>query len=723
MAVLKVGGSSVGKISVIQPYDDPLGKFTEYYKLDNGDWSRPSDWLTMPSGDNTVAALIFVPSGCNDLTVSLHARGVSATNSNNPTYIPVDWGDNTSSIFYGTRVDNGSADGYFYHQHKMYDYDLLSPSTEIEVNGITSRQALIVLDGSISGIGYFNVLSLAGEPFGYQTRRTGDVSYYEYTDTSGTVRDVPPRSGFRYNNHSSTMLELYASGASITGCRISEDQAHGRHRFLHKAYLNISHLGEDLDHFIYSDELREVYFPSGATAGKTDLRNMFHSCWKLKEVPFFDTSSATNMQGTFNGCRSLTYIPEYDTSNVLTFEGCFARCYNLSSIPDHLDFSSATNLNTVFYQNHQLTHVPSGFNTVNATGLSHAFYQCYNLTAIPKLDLSSATYIHGMFRECDSIRTPVEIDAPNLILNNSSASYVFQNCYQLEEIHIKNVGSARNFDNMFTGCVNLRKLTWDNASGLKPTGIHSMFNNCRKNRYTPEFDLSECINTSYAFSNNRSLLTTYTYDLSSATSCAYMFHYCMNLKSAKFKNVTQQPNCDGMFSYCDHLISISGFFEGQGSTPSFMRSMFYQDRMLEDVSNFVISGSTNTSTNNQNTFGGCISLKKLPKEINTEYGCINMFNSIHSITATPAYDLSASTNSAGMFNYCHSLRAVNVSGINSDIGFYDCYLGSGELTKLFNKLETVSSATIDVRHNHGVSELHSDSISIATNKGWTVLTA
>ena len=41
---------------------------------------------------------------------------------------------------------------------------------------------------------------------------------------------------------------------------------------------------------------------------------------------------------------------------------------------------------------------------------------------------------------------------------------------------------------------------------------------------------------------------------------------------------------------------------------------------------------------------------------------------------------------------------------------------------IFNNLETVSSATIDIRQNHGTSELHPDTIAIATGKGWTVST-
>ena len=171
MAVIKVGNNSIGKISVIQPYEDSTGKSTHFYDIDPEPWVRPSEWLDMPTDDNMVAALIFVPSGAHDFTVSAYARGTGTSSNNNPTYIPIDWGDNTSGLIYGTRHDNSNYNGYFSSFHKMYDYDLLSPSTEIEIGGTTGRQVLIKLDGSVSGIGYFSLRDLSGNAFGYQNER------------------------------------------------------------------------------------------------------------------------------------------------------------------------------------------------------------------------------------------------------------------------------------------------------------------------------------------------------------------------------------------------------------------------------------------------------------------------------------------------------------------------------------------------------------------------
>jgi hypothetical protein len=84
--------------------------------------------------------------------------------------------------------------------------------------------------------------------------------------------------------------------------------------------------------------------------------------------------------------------------------------------------------------------------------------------------------------------------------------------------------------------------------------------------------------------------------------------------------------------------------------------------------------------------------------------------------------MSQSLNNDYMFYNTTSLDNAQLSGVKSTIRFYNCFLGSGAITDIFNNLETVSNQTVDVRLNYGTSKLHSDTIAIATNKGWTVTT-
>ena len=725
MAVLKVGNNDIGKISIIQPYEDTTGKSTHYHDIDGETWTRPSGWLDMPTGDDTVGALIYVPSGVHDLTISMIIRGTGTSNSNKPGYIPVDWGDNTSGIIYGTRIDSSTSEGYYGYVNKMYDYDLLSTSSEIEIHGITARQALITLDGSISGIGTFDLLGLAGRYFGSQSTYTDGERKYEYTDPSGTVRTAPSVSSFRRNFQSSTLLEVYASGARITGCRISDDGDAGKHKELEKAYLNISKLGSaTIDMFLSAINLQEVYFPAESTAGNTNFQNMFNDCQNLKSIPYFNTSSATSLSATFAKCKSITNVPNFDTSSVTNWSSTFSDCVNLD-FPDHLDFSAAKILNSTFHGNYQLTYIPSGFSAPVATGWAGTFQECENLVAIPNnFDLSSARSITSLFERCRSLVSPITIDCSSL----TSCTGVFESCGQLKEVHIKNLGSARNFEGMFLNCTELQKVTWDNASTYQPTGVDSLFESCKKIRDIPELDFSEVVDADNAFNSCNSIINfPFTIDLSKVQYTRSMFSSCLNLQSVNFKNVglnrtNNTFSTDYMFRYCEKLESVSGLFENDPSTSKYMRNMFDGCTSLQDVSNFVVSGSTSTSSNNSNLFRSCTQLRVLPQEINTQRGCRSMFSSCTSIISTPAYDLSASLDNAGMFNDCRSLRSCPATGISANIGFNDCFLSSGAIYEIFNNLETVSSATIDIRENYGVAELHPDTIAIATAKGWTVTT-
>ena len=76
-----------------------------------------------------------------------------------------------------------------------------------------------------------------------------------------------------------------------------------------------------------------------------------------------------------------------------------------------------------------------------------------------------------------------------------------------------------------------------------------------------------------------------------------------------------------------------------------------------------------------------------------------------------------------MFYQCRSLQWCGLTNIPTSISFYDNFLGSGALTHIFNNLVSgVTGQTIDIRNNYGTAELHSDTIAIAENKGWTVTT-
>ena len=301
MAVIKVGNNSIGKISVIEPYDDVHGIENELtYEPSQQPWVRPSDWLDMPTVTHGMAALIYVPSGAQDFGISLFVR--NGTVQNSPTYVPVDWGDGTSGIIGGLQTQYPQNAGFFNWTHKVYNFDDLPSETEIIQNGTPARQVVIQLDASVSGMAYVDIGGLAGGYFGANSD--------EYVDRDGSADN---------NNQSSTLLDLVVRGSSITNFYMGNYRS-CRHRNLQSVVLDVPSVHTAAYMFVSAQDLRNVEIASGAISSQTNLESMFNGCSSLTEAPYFDTSSATGCRSMFANCFDIKSIPTYNTSNVTNFE-------------------------------------------------------------------------------------------------------------------------------------------------------------------------------------------------------------------------------------------------------------------------------------------------------------------------------------------------------------------------------------------------------------------
>lgn len=703
MAVIKVGNNSIGKISVIEPYDDVHGIENELtYEPSQQPWVRPSDWLDMPTVTHGMAALIYVPSGAQDFGISLFVR--NGTLQNSPTYVPVDWGDGTSGIIYGEQTQYPQNAGFFNWTHKTYNFDDLPSETEIIQNGTPSRQVVIQLDASVSGMAYVDIAGLAGAYFGDHSD--------EYVD-----RGVLATS----HNQSSTLLDLVVRGSSITNFNMGNYQQ-CRHRNLQSVVLDVPSVHTAAYMFLSAQDLRNVEIASGAISSQTNLESMFNGCSSLTEAPYFDTSSATGCRNMFANCFDIKSIPTYNTSNVTNFESFFISCRSLVDIPE-IDTSNGTRFNSMFAYMHSITKIPSGMDFSNGQYFTSLFSRCNRLKYVPDIDFSNAIQMSNAFYECPSLERVPKINAPNL---NGTYAFreVFLSCYNLKEIHIQDIGNSTDLYRTFASCISLEEIKWDNPESVVATNLGSTFSSLHRLKTLPDINTSNATNMNGYANNCRALTNVPVLDLSSCTNIGHAFSANFSLQELNFKNVNNKPNIENICRDCFNLRQIpSGLFEDYDSTPSYMREAFYSCSAVEKISDIVISGSTNSSTNNASCFFSMGRLKHFEGTINTEYGCRSLFYG-SSLESIGPLDLSASTDNTSMFNYCGRLHTVNISGISASIGFYDNFLGSGEITKIINNLSSgVTSKTIDFRNNYGTSYLHPDTIAIATSKGWTVTTS
>lgn len=147
----------------------------------------------------------------------------------------------------------------------------------------------------------------------------------------------------------------------------------------------------------------------GDISGLNDFRSMFQYCYSLSYVGTdLDLSlvSGNKANSMFFGCNNLKKLPFKNlTSEATNISFFMASCYQIPNIPiDEMDTSRVTN----FYL---------------------AFAAARNIDTIPDIDVSSATNVKQMFRECFNVKFGI-IEMYNKLLARGSAITDHSDCFQ-----------------------------------------------------------------------------------------------------------------------------------------------------------------------------------------------------------------------------------------------------------------------------------------------------
>jgi len=695
MAVIKVGNNNIGKISVIEPYDDTYGENVSVREP----WVRPNEWLDMPvigSGDDKIAILMYVPSGTPS-EVSVYLRGTDVGSSINPTYSTINWGDGSTAIASGSIINNGSDPDYLLSQSHLYDYQSLTPESEFVNDGQTCRQALIQID-NVSGCNYLDLGN-----FGLNN------TYQEHDS-------------FTYNGQSSNILDIHIASQNLKTLIFNGTVSH---KNIEKIKIDTpSSLLTGYNLFSSMNSLRTISIPSGLLSGATDLRYLFYHCHSLESVPFFDSSSCTRLDYAFVQCFNISSFPEINTSNVINFRSTFNQCKSFKSIPI-LDYSNGTDVGNLFHACHGLEIIPENILFTNATYTDYMFYNCISLKIIPEYffdSFTNSTSHTRFFAYCHGLKSIPKINFPNSITMREFC----QSCESLQEVKIGDLSKVTNGDGFyacFASCLANKKVTIDYPENFNCPAYHAMFSTNRSLKELPYFNTSSGTQFSSMFQNCVAAKTAPVYDLSSATSTSSMFWGCVSLeKMGGFKNTnTEISSADNMFRSLDSLEEIpSGILDSSGISPQNISHMLYPNVKIKKIPVLDLSGTDYASS----LCRGMAVLREVGEiTFNSGINCDAIFYGCTTLRQIGYSDASLVSNFTNAFYSCSSLERCELSGIPVSISFYNNLLGSGALEDIFYNLKDgVAGQSIDIRQNYGVSELHSDTIAIATNKGWTVTT-
>ena len=396
-------------------------------------YSRPSDWLTLPtvsSSEEKVVGLYAVFDAPQANYIAFIAAGA----------FTVDWGDGT--------VENYASGATASHQ---YDYASIDSGT-LSTRGY--RQAVITITPQ------------AGQ----------NLTSLDFTARHAVFSAVT------INN----WLDVVISGPSLTSIKFGSNPTLNINKYLEQVKILSHGTITDTSYMFYLCSSLKIA-PEFDTSSITNANSMFSGCSSLTEIPRYRLGNCTTMINMFNDCSLLRTIPYLNTSSVTNMGSMFSGCSSLQSIPK-FNTASVTDTTNMFRNCSALSEIPM-LNTSNVTNAASMFRGCSSLRKIPKLNLSNITSAAGLFRDCTSLKYIPEIvltSANNL--GETIHGGTFQGCTSLSEINALFSATITSTQGAFDNCRSLKVLpaaTITSTLQGGSTATEGMFQYCGEIEYIP----------------------------------------------------------------------------------------------------------------------------------------------------------------------------------------------------------------------------------------------
>lgn len=247
----------------------------------------------------------------------------------------------------------------------------------------------------------------------------------------------------------------------------------------------------------------------------------------------------------------------------------------------------------------------------------------------------------------------------------TSTLQMFRSCTELESLKDLDFSHAKNMSSMFAGCSKLKEVNLYTPSA---TSMSSMFEGC-------------------------SSLVSVELDTKNVGSMAFMFKGCSSLKGIPLFDTSNASHFNGMFLNCTSLEDVPELSTNKVST---YMQMFYGCTSLMHVK----LGVANICTAMASMFQGCENLE------------------------TVELNVSAITGMSSSFKGCTALRSCNLLGLKASPSFPDSPLLSKEsVLYIFENAQTVTTSQTITLHADVFDQLTEDEIAIATEKGFSVVSA
>ena len=359
-------------------------------------YTRPSDWLTMPTVSSSAQTFVGLFAVRNNDSNYVALKVTTSTGN-----YQVNWGDGNIT----THASNAQAE-------YNYSYSAISDST------ICSRgykQALITVTpvtGNITGLNTSVTHSVLG------TTVVKQVKWLEY------LINLP----------------------NLTSLSINQTVNNPRPSLVEK--ITISHLGSLTSlssAFANFTGLKAVNI-TASTTGITNTAYMFNGCGSLISVNLFDTSNVTSTTSMFVYCTNLVQVPNFNLSKVITAISMFDSCIQLKTVPA-FDMRSTTDFSSMFNNCTNLTEIPL-IDTRSGINFSNFAASCVKLKTVANLNMSGATVATSAFANCQSLD-----NFPAMVIGKTNCNLTgfFNNGNMLKTVGNIDVSKVVNFTSFING--------------------------------------------------------------------------------------------------------------------------------------------------------------------------------------------------------------------------------------------------------------------------------
>lgn len=244
----------------------------------------------------------------------------------------------------------------------------------------------------------------------------------------------------------------------------------------------------DMSEMFSSCKLGKTFIPKFSTGNVITMRRMLANCNGTEEIDlsYLDVKNVIDFSQMLKECLDLEKInfTSWRTESAENFNGMFDSCYKIIGLDlSHFITNNLKDIGSMLVDCFSLEWINfSGWNFSKVVDISKLFCHCGNLIEITITAGSNSTkelkYALQMFDGCESLATVnlSWLDFSQVI----DVSNLFEGCLLLEELDLSKINAniVKHADCAFKGCSSLTKL---NLMGLKMGNLISgwyMFENC-----------------------------------------------------------------------------------------------------------------------------------------------------------------------------------------------------------------------------------------------------